>query len=214
MLVELGLLSSFALFLRFFIGVAAIVGGIETRAFKDNSGTRAWQPFHLAVTPFFQPAKMFGTFTKGFVPHRLKSIKILPAFGAGIFVGWHWKIAELQSRCVQKQNSSPPAYCWHRHLPTARTGHSLTLNVRYGTSCAIDEMGEQSGNCGACCAGLHDLSGRLRRGPPVFYPNPVSRRGLWPGSGFGQRPTGQRLLLGRRRYGRETERENQPRGAT
>src|SRR5205807_7560485 len=108
MLVEWGLLSSFALFLRlcgrgfsclclslrffrsrrflfhaFFIGVAAIIGGIETRAFKDNSGPRAWQPFHLAVAPFLQPAKMFGTFTKGFVPHRLKSIKILPAFGAG-----------------------------------------------------------------------------------------------------------------------------------
>src|SRR5438105_8440458 len=112
---------------------------------------------------------MFGTFTKGFVPHRLKSIKILPAFGAGIFVGWHWKIAELQSRCVQKQNSSPPAYCWHRHLPTARTGHSLTLNVRYGTSSAIDETGEQCGNCGPCWDGLHDLCGRLRRGPPLFH---------------------------------------------
>ena len=148
MLVELALLSSFALFLRlcgffclclrlrlfrsrrflfhcFLIGVAAIVGGIETRAFEDNSGTCAGQPFYLAVPPFFQPAKMLGTFAKGFVPHRLKCIEMLPAFGAGILVGWHGKIAELQSRCVQKQNSSPPAYCWHRHLPTARAGALL-----------------------------------------------------------------------------------------
>ena len=61
------------------------------------------------MAPFFQPAKMFGTFTKGLVSHRLKSIKMLPALGASILVGWHGKIAELQSRCVQKQNSSPPA---------------------------------------------------------------------------------------------------------
>jgi len=148
MLVELALLSSFALFLRlcgffclclrlrlfrsrrflfhcFLIGVAAIVGGIETRAFKDNSGTCAGQPFYLAVPPFFQPAKMLGTFAKGFVPHRLKCIEMLPAFSAGILVGWHGKIAKLQSRCVQKQNSSPPAYCWHRHLPTPRAGALL-----------------------------------------------------------------------------------------
>src|SRR5207245_7418414 len=97
------------LFRRHFIGVAAIDGGIEPRTFKDNSGALAQQPFHLAVAPFFQPAKMLGTFPKGFVPHRLKSVEMLPAFEAGILVGWHGKIAELQSRCVQKQNSSPPA---------------------------------------------------------------------------------------------------------
>jgi hypothetical protein len=39
----------------------------------------------------------------------LKSIEMLPAFEAGILIGWHGKIAELQSRSVQKQNSSPPA---------------------------------------------------------------------------------------------------------
>src|SRR5438046_9716829 len=97
------------LFRRLFIGVAAIVGGIEPRTFKDNSGARAQQPFHLAVAPFFQPAKMLGTFPKRFVPHRLKSIEMVPAFQAGILVGWHGKIAELQSRSVQKQNSSPLA---------------------------------------------------------------------------------------------------------
>jgi hypothetical protein len=64
----------------------------------------------------------------------LKCVEMLPAFSAGILVGWHGKIAELQSRCVQKQNSSPPACCWHRHLPTAQIGRSLTLNARYGTS--------------------------------------------------------------------------------
>src|SRR5438552_8773353 len=76
-------------------------------------------------------------------------------------------------------------------------GHSLTLNVRYGTSSAIDETGEKSGNWGAYRDGLHDLCSRLRRGPPVFYPNPISRWGLWPRPGFIQRPTGQRFLLGR-----------------
>src|SRR5207237_8083679 len=76
---------------------------------EDNSGSRAEQPFHLAVPPFFQPAKMLGALTKRFVPHRLESVEILPAFGAGILIGWHGKIAELQSRCGQKQNSSPPA---------------------------------------------------------------------------------------------------------
>src|SRR5256885_15758063 len=81
------------LFRRLFVGVAAIVGGIEPRTFKDNSGALAQQPFHLAVAPFFQPAKMLGTFPKGFVPHRLKSIEMLPAFEAGILVGWHGKIA-------------------------------------------------------------------------------------------------------------------------
>src|SRR5206468_10950333 len=64
------------------------------------------------------------------------------------------------------------------------SGHSLTLNVRYGTSSAIDETGEKSGNCGACWDGLHDFCGWLRRGPPFFHPDPISRWGLCHGSGF------------------------------
>src|SRR5205823_1868335 len=70
-------------------------------------------------------------------------------------------------------------------------GHCLTLNVRYGTSSAIDETGEKSGNCGAYRDGLRDLYGRLRRGPPFFHPNLISRWGLWPWSGFIQPPPGQ-----------------------
>src|SRR5204862_1433133 len=110
------------------IGVAAIVGGIETRAFKDNSGTRAWQPFYLAVPPLFQPAKMLGTFAQGFVPHRLKCFEILPAFGAGILVGWHGKIAELPSRCDQKQTSSLRARCGLNIRLLPEPAHSLTSN--------------------------------------------------------------------------------------
>src|SRR6478672_4053770 len=82
-------------------------------------------------------------------------------------------------------------------LPMVRTGHSLTLNARYGTSSAIDEAEEQRANCGTGCGGLRDLYGRLRRGCPFFHPNSVSARGLWPGPGFVERPTGQRFLLGR-----------------
>src|SRR5436853_6510501 len=161
------------------------------------------------MAPFFQPAKMFGTFTKGLVSHRLKSIKMLPALGASILVGWHGKIAELQSRCVQKQNSSPPAFAvgfviCRRPEP----GHSLTLKPRYGTSSAIDETGEQNASCRACWGGLHDLYGRLRRGPPLFHPNPISWRSLWPRTRLVRRPAGQCFLLGRRGYERKAEREN------
>src|SRR5207248_10414625 len=93
-------------------------------------------------------------------------------------------------------------------------GHSLTLNARYGTSSATDEKGEQSATCGACWICLLDLDGGLRRGPPFFHSNPISRWGLWPRSGLGQCPPGQRFLLGRGRHGRKTERENQPGRAT
>src|SRR5439155_7233901 len=93
-LVEWGLLFSFALFLwltgcgffrlclgfrffrsrrflfrRLFIGVAAVIGVIEPRTFKDNSGARARQPFHLAVDQFFQLANMLGTFPLGIYLH-------------------------------------------------------------------------------------------------------------------------------------------------
>jgi hypothetical protein len=47
-------------------------------------------------------------------------------------------------------------------LPAVRTGHSLTLNARYGTSSAIDEAEEQRANCGTGCGSLRDLYGRLR----------------------------------------------------
>src|SRR5207253_1108554 len=57
-------------------------------------------------------------------------------------------------------------------LPTVRTGHSLTLNARYGTSSAIDETGEQSAYFykGGKLAGISQLStGREGLNTPIGH---------------------------------------------
>src|SRR5689334_19473593 len=73
----------------FFVRRTPIISNVEPRAFEDEPCACAEQPFHFAVPPLCHLTVLLRTLPKRLVPHRLKSVEILPAFVAMIFVIRH-----------------------------------------------------------------------------------------------------------------------------
>src|SRR5207244_1735671 len=76
-------------FRRLFVGMTAIIGGVESGPFEDQSRSSAEQTLDLAATPFFLAAKVLRTFAKWFIAHGLVGLKILATLFAEVFVSGH-----------------------------------------------------------------------------------------------------------------------------
>ena len=77
---------------RLFVRIAPIVCNIKAGTLEDEARARAQQTLYLAMSPFWQPAEIFGTLAKWFIAHRLERFKILTAFLTRILVGWHERV--------------------------------------------------------------------------------------------------------------------------
>src|SRR4029077_13248921 len=100
------------LFGCFFVGIASIICGIESRAFEDQTCASTWQALHFAVSPLRQPAKLFRAFAIRFVTHRLERVEVLAALFTRILVGWHEEYeTTLESLHQTSYNSTLRSRC-------------------------------------------------------------------------------------------------------
>jgi len=84
------------LFCGLFVGIASIVCSIKSRSLEDQTCAGTKQSFHLAMSPFRQPAKLFRAFAKRLVAHRLECVEVLAALLTRILVRWHQKYESVR----------------------------------------------------------------------------------------------------------------------
>ena len=104
------------------IRFAPIIRAVKTGAFENNSSAGPKKAFHFAVAPFWEPAKILGTFRERLVAHRLKHLKIFIAFPAVILVSRHAGNAAVEESTIQAAERA-------EIVPSLAAPHLLTLDA-------------------------------------------------------------------------------------
>src|SRR5436190_626523 len=74
---------------RLFVILASIIRNVKAASFEDQSSSRSNHAANLSLSPFFLSALRLGADRQWFVFYRLRSVEMMLAFFANVFVCRH-----------------------------------------------------------------------------------------------------------------------------